>query len=273
VGIIVESAEPREVHHFALLFGYGADCINPYLAYETLKYLISEKELDIDYKTALENYIHAVNEGLLKTLSRMGISTLRSYRGAQIFEALGINHDVIDNYFSGTVSRIEGVGLVEIANETITRHRQAYPEREIEPSPLFAGGIYQWKRDGEFHLWNPQSIAALQDATRENNYDRYKEFAKLINNQSGNPTTLRGLFRFKKTAPIPIKEVEPAEEILKRFATGAMSFGSISKATHETIAIAMNKIGGKSNTGEGGEDPTRFTPLPSGDSKRSAIKQ
>lgn len=273
VGIIVESAEPREVHHFALLFGYGADCINPYLAYEALKHLISEKELEIDYRTALENYIHAVNEGLLKTLSRMGISTLRSYRGAQIFEALGINHDVIDNYFSGTVSRIEGVGLAEIANETITRHRQAYPECEIEPSPLFTGGIYQWKRDGEFHLWNPQSIAALQDAARNNDYNRYKEFAELINNQSGNPATLRSLFRFKKTTPIPIKEVESAEEILKRFATGAMSFGSISKATHETIAIAMNKIGGKSNTGEGGEDPARFTPLPSGDSKRSAIKQ
>lgn len=274
LGIIVESGEPREVHHFALLFGYGADCINPYLAYESIRYLLDDKELDINYETALHNYIKAINKGILKILSKMGISTLQSYRGAQIFEALGLNEEVIERCFTGTASRIGGAGLDVIAEEAALRHRGAYPERGLGTPLLATGGIYQWKRDGEFHLWNPESIAALQDAARNNDHKKYKEFASLINDQSKNPTTLRSLLKFKKVGrPIPIDEVEPAEAIVKRFATGAMSFGSISRGTHEAIATAMNRLGGRSNTGEGGEDPSRFLPLPNGDSTRSAIKQ
>lgn len=273
VAVIVESAEPREVHHFALLFGYGADCINPYLAYETIEYLIEEKELRLESKTALKNYNKALTDGILKILSKMGISTIRSYRGAQIFEALGLDSEFIEKYFTGTVSRIGGVGLDGIADETITKHRGAYPERGIKKSCLTSGGIYQWNKDGEFHLWNPESISALQDAARDNNYDRYKEFARMINEQTDNPATLRSLLKFKKAEPISIDEVESAESIMERFATGAMSFGSISRPAHETIAVAMNRIGGRSNTGEGGEDPNRFITLPNGDSRRSAIKQ
>lgn len=273
IGVVVESAEPREVHHFALLFGYGADCINPYLAYQALKLLAAEKSLDTDIETAVENYRQAVNKGIKKILSKMGISTLQSYRGAQIFEALGLGEEVIDKCFDGTASRIGGIGLKELAEETISRQRAAYPEREGQPELLSTGGIYQWRRDGEFHLWNPESIAVLQEATRLNDYEKYKEFAELINDQAKNPTTLRSLLQFKKTRPVSVNRVEPAEEIFKRFVTGAMSFGSISKGAHETLALAMNKIKGKSNTGEGGEDPSRFVPLPNGDSKRSAIKQ
>ena len=273
VGIILETAEPREVHHFALLCGYGADGINPYLAYEALSYLISEGQLSLDFPAARKNYCQAVNKGILKILSRMGISTLQSYRGAQIFEALGLNKEVIERCFAGTASRISGAGLNIIAQETLLRHKQAYPENDLELPYLTVGGIYQWKRDGEFHLWNPEAIAALQDATRSDNYHKYKEFAQLINDQSKNPTTLRSLFKFKKVEPISIEEVEPVEKIVKRFASGAMSFGSISKGVHEALAKAMNKIGGRSNTGEGGEDPARFMPLARGDSARSAIKQ
>ncbi len=271
--LIVESAEPREVHHFALLFGYGADCINPYLVYQAVEYLIKEKEIHLDLKSALKNYNKAVTDGILKILSKMGISTLRSYRGAQIFEALGLGKELIDQYFTGTVSRIGGVTLEGIADEAIARHKEAYLEKSAGCDYLASGGVYQWKKDGEFHLWNPESIAALQDAARNNDYDKYKKFADLINDQSLNPTTLRSLLRFKKCAAIPIDEVEPAEDIMQRFVTGAMSFGSISAPAHETIAIAMNRIGGKSNTGEGGEDPNRFITLPNGDSRRSAIKQ
>jgi len=273
VALIVESAEPREVHHIALLFGYGADCVNPYLAYEVVAYLIEEKEIRLELKSALKNYNKALTDGMLKILSKMGISTLRSYRGAQIFEALGLDNELIEKYFTGTVSRIGGVSLEGIADETIQRHSAAYCQRGVEPHYLASGGIYQWKKDGEFHLWNPDSIAALQDATRNNDYGRYKEFSLMINDQSANPVTLRSLLEFKKSEPISIDEVEPVENIMKRFATGAMSFGSISRPAHETIAIAMNRIGGKSNTGEGGEDPNRFITLPNGDSKRSAIKQ
>ncbi|PIU40916.1 MAG: glutamate synthase large subunit [Candidatus Omnitrophica bacterium CG07_land_8_20_14_0_80_42_15] len=275
VAIIIESAEPREVHHFALLFGYGADCVNPYLAYEGIEYLITQKEIRLELKSALKNYNKALTDGILKILSKMGISTLRSYRGAQIFEALGLDNEFIDKYFTGTVSRIGGVGLSGIADEYISRHMSAYYERDIDSPYLSSGGIYQWKKDGESHLWNPETIHALQDATLENSYDRYREFANIINDQSANPTTLRSLFKFssEKTKAIPINEVEPIENIMRRFATGAMSFGSISRLAHETIAIAMNRIGGKSNTGEGGEDPNRFITLPNGDSRRSAIKQ
>jgi len=274
VALVVESAEPREVHHFALLFGYGADCVNPYLAYEAVAYLIEEKELHLELKTALANYNKAITDGILKILSKMGISTLRSYRGAQIFEALGLESDFVKKYFTGTVSRIGGVGLEGIIEETVGRHKEAYPIRSSEILNLSSGGVYQWKKDGEFHLWNPESIAALQDATTNMDYERYKEFSRLINDQSRNPTTLRSLLKFApKAKPVSIDEVEPAENIFKRFVTGAMSFGSISGAAHETIAIAMNRIGGKSNTGEGGEDPNRFVTLPNGDSRRSAIKQ
>ena len=273
VALIIESAEPREVHHFALLFGYGADCVNPYLAYEAIEYLIKEKEIRLDIQNALKNYNKALKDGILKILSKMGISTLRSYRSAQIFEALGLEDELIEKYFTGTISRIGGVGIGGIADETIARHKEAYPETGTDKSYLASGGVYQWKKDGETHLWNPESIAALQDAVRNNSCDRYKEFARLINDQSANPTTLRSLLKFKKTESIPIDEVESIENIMKRFATGAMSFGSISAPAHETIAIAMNRIGGKSNTGEGGEDPGRFITLPNGDSRRSAIKQ
>ncbi|MBU4376522.1 MAG: glutamate synthase large subunit, partial [Candidatus Omnitrophica bacterium] len=282
VGIILESAEPREVHHFALLIGYGVDCINPYLAYKAVKQLIKEKEIDLDIEKALRNYREAINEGIMKVLSKMGISTLRSYRGAQIFEALGLNHDVIDKYFTGTVSRIGGVDLAGIKDEAYKRHKEAY-SLLADTDYLATGGTYQWKRDGQHHLWNPDTIAALQDATRQNDYEKYKSFATLINNQSANPTTLRGLLKFsakggsasggRKRNPVPIDEVESVEEILKRFATGAMSFGSISKLAHETIALAMNKLGARSNTGEGGEDPARFAALKNGESKRSAVKQ
>jgi glutamate synthase (NADPH) large chain len=274
ISIIVESGEPREVNHFAMLFAFGAGVINPYLAYEAIEHLILEGEVHLRVEKAIDNYIKAIDKGIMKILSKMGISTLQSYRGAQIYEILGLAEDVIERCFTGAVSRIGGATMEVIARETILRHQEAYRLRQQPGSDyLNSGGIYQWKKDGEFHLWNPESISALQDAVRSNSYERYKEFAALINDQANNPTTLRGLLKFKKTEPIPIGEVEPLESILKRFATGAMSFGSISKETHETIALAMNRLGGRSNTGEGGEDPLRFNPLPGGDSVRSAIKQ
>lgn len=273
IGIIVETADAREVHHFGLLFGYGADCVNPYLAYRAVESVVTEDNLEIGKKKALYNYTKAVEKGILKILSKMGISTLQSYRGSQIFEAVGLREDFIEKYFPGTVSRIGGAGIEVIAKETILKHDEAFNRINIEAPYLATGGLYQWKKDGEFHLWNPDSIAALQDAARNNDPKKYQEFSRLINDQSGHPTTLRSLLKFKAANPVPLEEVEPFEEIVKRFATGAMSFGSISKATHETLAIAMNRLKGKSNTGEGGENPARFTPLPNGDSARSAIKQ
>ncbi len=264
VGLIVESAEPREVHHFALLFGYGAELIDPYLAYDAVSLLVADKDLVLDAKTAVNNYRRAVEKGIMKILSKMGISTLNSYRGAQIFEALGLSDEVVEKCFEGTPSRIGGAGFEEIAKETVLRHKKAFEKDGL----LESGGVYQWRRDGESHLWNPESISALQDAARNNDPKRYREFSGLINDQSKNPTTLRGLLKFKKTAPVPLEEVEPVESILKRFATGAMSFGSISGPAHETIARAMNLLGGRSNTGEGGEDPARFK-----DDRRSAVKQ
>ena len=274
IGIIIESAEPREVHHFALLFGYGADCINSYLAYDAIKYLIDENRIELDYDIALSNYRKAVDKGIFKILSKMGISTLQSYKGAQIFEALGLKEEIINRCFLGTVSRIGGAGFDVIIKETLLRHEKAYSQKETTTSSyLDAGGVYQWKRNEKFHLWNPQTISALQNAVRQNSYSGYKEFARTINDQSENPATLRSLFKFKKTGAIPINKVEPAEKILKRFVTGAMSFGSISKGAHESIAIAMNRLGARSNTGEGGEDPARFKPSTNGNFKRSAIKQ
>ncbi|MFA5287472.1 MAG: glutamate synthase large subunit, partial [Candidatus Omnitrophota bacterium] len=276
ISLILESAEPREVHHFALLFGYGADCVNPYLAFSAVESLVKDKEITHNIDKAIGNYIKAIDKGILKVLSKMGISTLQSYRGAQIFEAVGLNREVVDNYFTGTASRVNGISLDTITQETLLRHKDAFLKREEEKDFLESGGVYQWKRDGEFHLWNPESISLLQDAVRNNDILKYKEFSRVINEQTGHPTTLRSLLRFssaKKIIPVPLNEVEPKEEIVKRFVTGAMSFGSISRATHETIAIAMNRLKGKSNTGEGGEDPARFSPLPNGDSTRSAIKQ
>ncbi len=272
IGIIVESAEPREVHHFAVLFGYGVDCINPYFVYEIIEDLLKSESFSESPKDAVYNYIKALDGGILKILSKMGISTLQSYKGAQIFEALGLHEEVIEKCFTGTVSRIGGADFDILAQETILRHKKAFDI--IENTDILPhGGLYQWRKGSEFHLWNPDSIFALQDSVRRESYDRYKEFAELINNQSNQPTTLRGLFDFKKTHSISIDEVEPAEKIYKRIATGAMSFGSISRGAHETLAIAMNRLGGRSNTGEGGEDPARFVPMPNGDSKRSAIKQ
>ncbi|MFO1518045.1 MAG: glutamate synthase large subunit [bacterium] len=274
VGLVIESGEPREIHHFALLVGYGAGAINPYLAFETLDDLIREGVLEnVDHKTAVEKYIKSVKKGIVKVMSKMGISTIQSYRGAQIFEAIGLNKEVIDRYFTHTASRIQGIGIDTIYKETLLRHRKAFPHRFAVPLMLEAGGNYQWRREGEYHLFNPDTIAKLQYATQINSYEEYKQYAKLVNDQSRHLCTLRGLFEFKKGKPIPIEEVEPAKEIVKRFKTGAMSYGSISSEAHETLAIAMNRMGGKSNTGEGGENPARFTPLPNGDSKNSKIKQ
>jgi glutamate synthase domain-containing protein 2/glutamate synthase domain-containing protein 1/glutamate synthase domain-containing protein 3 len=272
--IIVESGEAREVMHFALLIGYGAGAVNPYVAYETLADMIEKnilKEVTID--EAVEHYVKAINKGMLKVASKMGISTVQSYRGAQIFEAIGLNEDVIDQYFTWTPSRIEGVGLDVIAAECATRHHHAY---EVSPSldgDLDVGGQYQWRRRGEYHMYNPETIAKLQHSARSGNYKTFKEYSRLVDDQNEHLCTLRGLFKFKTSKPVPIEEVEPASEIVKRFKTGAMSLGSISREAHENLAIAMNRIGGKSNTGEGGEDPVRFTPDANGDLRRSAIKQ
>jgi glutamate synthase (NADPH/NADH) large chain len=275
VGLILESGEPREVHHFSLLVGYGAGAINPYLAFETLDDMIRQGYLPkMTHAKAVKNFIKAANKGVLKVMSKMGISTAQSYCGAQIFEAVGINQDVIDKYFTWTSSRVGGIGLDVIAQEAIERHRRAYPDRPLNGHVLEAGGQYQYRRDGEYHLFNPETVHKLQYACRTNNYKVFKEYSELVNNQSQRLCTLRGLFELKPAEhPIPIEEVEPVEEIMKRFKTGAMSYGSISKEAHETLAIAMNRIGGKSNTGEGGEDPARYVPDPNGDSRNSAIKQ
>ena len=275
VGLVLESGEPREVHHFALLIGYGAGAINPYLAFETLDDMIRQGIIkDIDHKKAVKNYLKAVTKSVVKTMAKMGISTIQSYCGAQIFEAIGLNHSVIDKYFTGTASQIEGVGIDVLAEEIRLRHRHAFPDRPVNGATLEPGGQYQWRRDGEPHLFNPETIFRLQLSTRTNNYKVFKEYSELVNNQSKALCTLRGLFEFKfAPQPIPIDEVESVESIVKRFKTGAMSYGSISKEAHEALAIAMNRIGGKSNTGEGGEDPARYQPEPNGDSKNSAIKQ
>jgi glutamate synthase (ferredoxin) len=276
VGLVLESGEPREVHHFALLIGYGCSAINPYLAFESLDDLIHEGLLPgLDHKTAVKRYIKAVVKGVVKTMAKMGISTIQSYRGAQIFEAIGLNHNVIDRYFTWTVSRVEGIGLDVLAEEALARHRQAFSDRPVNNVALDPGGQYQWRNDGEFHLFNPQSIHKLQLACRLGSYERFKEYSALINNQAQNLCTLRGLLEFNwAEKSVPIEEVEPVDEIVKRFKTGAMSYGSISQETHEALAIAMNRIGGKSNTGEGGEDPERYIwTNERGDSKNSAIKQ
>ncbi len=276
VGLVVEAGDAWEVHHFATLIAFGASAVNPYLAFETIVGLKKEGiiKADLTEDKLFYNYIKSINDGLLKVFSKMGISTLQSYQGAQIFEALGISKKVIDKYFTNTVSRIEGLDLDGIAKEALIKHKLAFPEVEVPNPKLEVGGIYQWKRRGEFHLFNPQTIHLLQQSTRTNDFNVFKKYSKLINDQTQKAATLRGLLKFKSVGePIPLEEVEPIEGILKRFATGAMSFGSISHEAHSTLAIAMNRIGGKSNCGEGGEDEIRFEPLPNGDLMRSAIKQ
>jgi len=275
VGLVIETGEPREVHHFSLLIGYGAGAINPYLAFETLDDMIRQGLLkNIDHKKACYNYAKAAVKGVVKVISKMGISTIQSYRGAQIFEAVGLKQSVIDKYFTWTPSRVEGVGLDVIAREVLMRHQYAFPDRQVNGHTLDVGGQYQWRADGEVHLFSPQTIHKLQQSCRTGNFKLFKEYSALVNEQSKKICTLRGLLEFKSApAPVPIEQVEPVDAILKRFKTGAMSYGSISKEAHEALAIAMNRIGGRSNTGEGGEDPARYVKDANGDSRNSAIKQ
>jgi len=276
VGIIVEAGDVWEVHHYACLIGFGATAINPYLAMSSIRdmKLSGHIKTDLDDKYLKKNYIKAVNEGLYKVFSKMGISTLQSYQGAQIFEIIGINKEVVNKHFTGATSRIEGMGLDEIAKEILAKHYLAFPKKSSQIDRLPVGGIYQWKRRGEAHLFNPQTIHALQHATSTGDYASFKKYSKLVNDQAEKACTLRSLFDFMPTRPsVAIDEVEPASSIYKRFATGAMSFGSISWEAHTTLAIAMNRLGGKSNTGEGGEDPIRYEKMENGDSMRSAIKQ
>jgi glutamate synthase (NADPH/NADH) large chain len=274
-GLVVESGEAREAHHFCLLIGYGAGAINPYLAFETIADLHRDGLLpkDLALKDANKNFIKAANKAIMKVASKMGISTVQSYRAAQIFEAIGLSDEVIDQYFTKTASRIKGVGLDVIAQESLERHRKGFPPINVDGKVLETGGFYQWRRDGEYHMYNPESVAKLQHAVRVDSYKTFKEYTRLINDEAHHRCTLRGLLKFKKGNPIPIDQVEPAKEIVKRFVTGAMSLGSISKEAHENMAIAMNRIGGKSNTGEGGEDADRFKRDANGDWRRSAIKQ
>ncbi|MDP2013535.1 MAG: glutamate synthase central domain-containing protein, partial [Actinomycetota bacterium] len=278
VTLIVEAGDVREVHHVALLVGYGAAAVNPYLALETVEDMARRGVIDdITPEKATRNLIKALGKGILKVMSKMGVSTVASYRGAQIFEAVGLGPEVIEAYFSGTSSKLGGVGIDVLAQEVADRHDVAYPPSGISPAhrTLNVGGEYKWRREGELHLFNPETVFRLQHATRNKRYDIFKQYTNEVNEQSERLMTLRGLFEFRDGVrePIDIEEVEPVSEIVKRFSTGAMSYGSISAEAHETLAIAMNRLGAKSNTGEGGEDPERFVPMPNGDSKRSAVKQ
>lgn len=274
VSIIIESAEPREVHHFALLFGYGASAINPYMVNEIIEDEVLSHDSNADTEKAIANYNKAVGKGILKVMNKIGISTLNSYRGSQLFECIGINTNVVDKYFPKTATRIQGVDLHQLEKEISKRYATAYIKKTINANlDLEMGGQYRWRRNGEHHLFNPLSIAKLQDSVRTNKPQKYKEYSELINNQSKQLMTIRGLFEFTNYDPIPLEEVEPWTNIVKRFKTGAMSYGSISKEAHENLAIAMNRIGGKSNSGEGGEDQERFYKNANGDWKNSAIKQ
>ena len=278
VGLVVETGEAREVHHFALLLGYGAGAINPYLAFDTIRDLCREGLLSgLTERKAVKNYVKAAGKGILKVMSKMGISTVASYTGAQIFEAVGLANDLVDEYFTGTASRIEGIDLDVIAREVAARHAIAFPDRpeELADRELPVGGEYQWRREGEYHLFNPDTVFKLQHSTRTGRYEIFKQYSALVDNQAARLATLRGLFELKtgERTAVPIDEVEPVSDIVKRFSTGAMSYGSISKEAHENLAIAMNRIGARSNTGEGGEDPDRYELRANGDSARSAIKQ
>jgi glutamate synthase domain-containing protein 2/glutamate synthase domain-containing protein 1 len=272
--LVLESGEPREVHHFALLSGYGAAAVNPYLAYETLNDMIREDMLlGVEFYDAVKKFNKAACKSVVKTMAKMGLSTIQSYQGAQIFEAIGLKQELVDKYFCWTPSRIGGIGLDEVAKEVQMRYMRAFPDRQTDGKALDVGGQYQWRKEGEVHLFNPETVHRLQHASRTNNYAMYKQYAELINNQAKTMYTLRGLFEFKKREPVPIEEVESVDDICKRFKSGAMSYGSISSEAHESLAIAMNRLGGKSNTGEGGEDPARYHLDPNGDSRNSAIKQ
>ncbi len=276
VGLIVEAGDVREVHHVALLIGYGAGAVNPYLAMESAEDLVNQGVITgVTPEQAVKNLIKALGKGVLKVMSKMGISTIASYTGAQVFEAIGLSQEVVDEFFTGTTSRLGGITLDTLAKEVAKRHHVAYPPGGEIPGAkrLSIGGEYQWRREGEPHLFDPETVFTLQHSTRNKRFDVFKRYTLRVDEQSKRLMTLRGLFKFKESTPISIDEVEPISEIVKRFSTGAMSYGSISQEAHETLAIAMNRLGGKSNTGEGGEDPARFTPLPNGDSKRSAIKQ
>jgi glutamate synthase domain-containing protein 2/glutamate synthase domain-containing protein 1/glutamate synthase domain-containing protein 3 len=275
-GLVLESGEPREVHHFATLIGYGASAINPYLMFESLGELVRDGKVHgvDDVETAEKNVVKGIAKGLLKTISKMGISTIQSYNGAQIFEAVGLAPDLVERCFTGTASRIGGIGLDVLARETLDKHAAAYPLTHKDILPV--GGIYAWRRDGEHHMWNPETIALLQHSVRHGGAEAYEEYARLVNEDAARRATLRGLLQFQELPEdqwLPLDEIEPAKEIVKRFSTGAMSLGSLSREAHETLAIAMNRLGGRSNTGEGGEDPVRYTPDPNGDSRRSKIKQ
>ena len=271
--IIIESAEPREPHHFSLLFGYGASAINPYMVNEIIEWQVKNNIIKINSNKAIDNFNKAIAKGIVKIMNKIGISTLHSYRGAQIFEALGLNQNFINKFFSETPTRIEGIGLKEIENEISKRHKKTYNEKTIDGLSLEIGGEYRRRRNGEEHLFNPLTISKLQQSVRQSSYKSYEVYSKMINNQNEKLMTLRGLFEFKNYTPIPIEKVEPWTEIVKRFKTGAMSLGSLSSEAHENLAIAMNRLGGKSNSGEGGEDSKRFIKDKNGDSKNSAIKQ
>ena len=281
VGLVSESGDAREVHHLCLHIGYGANAVNPYLAYETVAEMVTEGLHGLDPSMGVEaahrNFTKAGSAGILKVMSKMGISTVASYTGAQIFEAIGLGSELVDEYFTGTTSRLGGIGLEEIAAAVAVRHRRAFPANRTSRAhrSIEAGGEYQWRREGEYHLFNPETVFKLQHATRDRRFDIFREYTRRVDDQSSRLGTVRGLFRFRAGVrpPVPIEEVEPVSEIVKRFATGAMSYGSISKEAHETLAIAMNRIGGKSNTGEGGEDADRYVPDPNGDLRRSAVKQ
>ncbi|HEY1736515.1 MAG TPA: glutamate synthase large subunit, partial [Methylovirgula sp.] len=278
VGLVVETGEAREVHHFACLAGYGAEAINPYLAFDTIAAMAEEFPDEVDASEACKRYIKSIDKALLKIMSKMGISTYQSYCGAQIFDAVGLADEFVARYFTGTASQIGGIGLAEIAEESVRRHRDAFGDAPIYRSALDVGGDYAFRLRGEVHSWTPQTVSLLQHAVRANSRDQYRAYAALLNDQNEDLLTIRGLFRIKDAAedgrqPVPLDEVESAASIVRRFSTGAMSFGSISREAHTTLAIAMNRIGGKSNTGEGGEESDRYKPLPNGDSMRSAIKQ
>ncbi|MDH3301342.1 MAG: glutamate synthase large subunit [Acidimicrobiia bacterium] len=276
VGIITEAADAKEVHHFALLLGFGANAVCPSLVFATIRGRINSGHIPVDRVEAFHNYVKAASNGVIKVMSKMGISTVASYTGAQIFEAIGLGQDIVSEFFTGVTSKLGGIGLAEVAAECAKRHERAFPDRPelLAHRTLEPGGEYQWRREGEYHLFNPETVFKLQHSTRSQRYDVFKEYTKLVDDQAERLATLRGLFRLRSDRnPIPIEDVEPISEIVKRFATGAMSYGSISAEAHETLAIAMNRLGAKSNTGEGGEDPERFEPLANGDSKRSAIKQ
>ncbi|MEL6748251.1 MAG: glutamate synthase-related protein, partial [Pseudomonadota bacterium] len=278
VGLVVETGEAHEVHQFCTLAGYGAEAINPYLAFETIDNIAPELDPDLSLDDARNRYIKAVNKGILKVMSKMGISTYQSYCGAQIFDAVGLSSAFIDRYFTGTNTQIEGIGLAQVAGETVERHRAAFGNVPVLRDALEVGGEYAYRIRGEHHTWTPTSVANLQHAVRGDMPDKYRAYAEEVNDHTRRLLTVRGLFKLKPAnetgrTPVPLDEVEPAAEIVKRFATGAMSLGSISREAHSNLAIAMNRIGGRSNTGEGGEERDRFTPLENGDSMRSSIKQ